>query len=369
MKIPLVDLKTNYQSIEQEIDLAIKNTIKSSNFINGPFLEKFERCFAHYIGVKYCIGVASGTDALYLSLLTLNIEKGDEVILPVNTFIATAYAVLYCGAKPVFVDIDEQTHTINVNLIKKAITKKTRAIIPVHLYGTPADMDQIRFIAQEYNLHIIEDACQAHGAVYGNKRVGSLGNLAAFSFYPSKNLGAYGDGGAITTNSSKLANSLLSIREYGTSSKYIFNKLGFNSRLDGLQAAILTVKLKYLDRWNKKKLNVAEYYNKQISSYLPFIKIPKTLVNTTTAYHLYVIRTPNRNQLAKFLARQGIQTGIHYPVPLHLQKSLTFLGYKKGDFPIAELVSNEILSLPIYPELTRLNQNYIIKTMQSFFIN
>lgn len=245
--IPLFDLQIQHQYLKKDIDKVFKKICATTSFSKGPYLDAFEKEFAKYVGTKYCVGVASGTDALHLSLHALGITKGDEVILPVNTFVATVYAILYVGAKPVFVDIDERTYNIDVNLIEKAITKKTKAIIPVHLYGNPAEMSEINKLAQKHKLFVIEDAAQAHGATYHKKQIGSLGDIAAFSFYPSKNLGAYGDGGAITTNSKRLAAKLKKIREYGSSKKYIFDEIGFNSRLDGLQAAILSIKLKYLD--------------------------------------------------------------------------------------------------------------------------
>lgn len=367
MQIPLVDLKTQYLTLSKQIDQAINKILRSSSFIKGEPLEEFEQSFAKFIGTKYAVGVASGTDALHLSLLALGIGPGDEVILPVYTFIATAYAVLYVGAKPVFIDIDPLTYNIDVSKIEEKITKKTKAIISVHLYGQPADMDKILSIAKKYKLLVLEDAAQAHGALYKKRSVGTFGKLAAFSFYPGKNLGAYGDGGAITTNSAKLATSLRELREYGSKSKYIFNMLGYNSRLDSLQAAILGVKLKYLNEWNKKRQSAADYYTKKIYQEIPFIKTPTITKKTTSVFHLYVIQTPKRDQLLKYLSSLGIQAGIHYPIPLHLQKSLRSLDYKKGDFPIAERLSQKILSLPIYPELTFKQQDYIVESMKSFY--
>lgn len=349
------------------MDSAINKVLASGNFIKGTTLDKFEKEFAKFIGVKYCIGVASGTDALHLSLLALNIGKGDEVILPVNTFIATVYAILYTGAKPVFVDIKEQTYNIDVNAIENKLTKKTKVILPVHLYGQPAEMDKIINLSKKYNLAIIEDACQAHGAKYNGKLVGSIGDFASFSFYPAKNLGAYGDGGAITTNSAILAKRLQRLREYGAVNKYTYKEIGLNSRLDTLQAAILLVKLKHLNTWNKKRSALANYYTKKISQHLPFIKTPFINHDSTSAHHLYVIRTSRRNQLAKYLLSKNIQVGIHYPLPLHLQKSLYFLNYKKGSFPVAESVCSEILSLPLYPELTQSEQDYTINSIINFF--
>lgn len=367
--IPLVDLPLQYRFLQNEFIKAFEDVSSAGLFKKGPYLEKFEKEFAHFIGVKYCIGVASGTDALHLSLLALGVGKDDEVILPANTFIATVYAVLFTGAKPVLVDVDESNHTINTKLLEQYITKKTRAIIPVHLYGYPADMDTILGISKKYNLAIIEDSCQAHGALYKKRTVGSFGNAGAFSFYPSKNLGAFGDAGAITTNSVTLAKKLRKLREYGGKSEYVYDEIGFNSRLDGLQAAILSIKLKHLKKWNQEKIKKALYYTLKLQEKLPVILTPlQTDKSIIPVYHLYVIRTKRRNKLLQYLKSKGIYAGIHYPIPLHLQKSLVSLGYKKGDFPVTEKLCNEILSLPIYPELTTKQQDYVIESLCSFFV-
>lgn len=367
MNIPLVDLKTQYKYLKKKINKSFNKTCQLSAFIKGPILEEFERDFANFIGTKFCAGVASGTDALYIGLTALGIGKDDEVILPVNTFISTAYSIIYTGAKPVFIDIDPLTQNINVEEIEKRINKRTRAIIPVHLYGQPAEMNKIMQLAKKYNFSILEDCAQAHGATYHKKNVGTFGEIGAFSFYPGKNLGAYGDGGAITTNSSKLIKLIKEIREYGSAKKYYYRRIGINSRLDTLQAAILQIKLKSLDKWNKKRQKAASYYNKIIKGRLPFIKTPVINKHLTSVFHLYVIQAPKRDKLIKYLASKGIECGIHYPVPLHLQKSLNYLGYRKGDFPIAEKLSKEILSLPIYPELTFKQQDFIIGSIKKFF--
>lgn len=367
IQIPLVDLKTQHTFLSKDINLAFSKLCFSATFIKGPFLEKFEDNFAKFIGVKHCIGVASGTDALHLSLMALGIGKGNEVIIPVNTFVATAYAVLYVGAKPILVDINPKTYNIDVNLIEKNITKKTKAIIPVHLYGQVAEMDKIKKIAKKYKLLVIEDASQAHGASFNKKMAGSFGNLAAFSFYPSKNLGAYGDGGAITTSSIRFAKILRSLRDYGSSTKYLYDRIGYNSRLDSIQAAILQIKLKYLTKWNQKRRKIANYYNRRINAEIPLIKTPVIHKQAIPVFHLYVIQTPKRDKLINYLSSKGIQTGIHYPIPLHLQKSLKKLGYQKGDFPVAEKLSNKILSLPMFPELTFKQQDYVVESIKSFF--
>lgn len=366
MQIPFIDLKKQYLAIKKDLQDPINRTLDSGLFIKGPDLECFENDFAKFNETKFSIGVGSGTDALHLCLMSLNIGKGDEVLLPVNTFVATAYSILYVGAKPIFIDVDPKTYNIDVSKAEGKITRKTKAIIPVHLYGQPANMDGLSKLAKKYKIFIVEDACQAHGATYKGKFVGSFGTVAAFSFYPSKNLGAYGDGGAITTNSAKLVNSIKSLREYGSTSKYSFNKIGINSRLDSLQAVILQTKLKHLKEWNRAKLKLASYYNLRFKE-IPEIITPITDKYSTPVYHLYVIRTPKRDALLKHLKSRGVETGIHYPIPLHLQKSLQFLGYKKGDFPVAEHLSNEILSLPMFPELTSDQQDYIVSCIKEFF--
>lgn len=349
-----------------DINFIFKKIFATSSFVKGSYLQKFEYDFAKFIAVKQAIGVASGTDALQLCLMALDIKPNDEVILPVNTFVATAYAVLYVGAKPIFIDTDPKTYNFDVTLLEAKITKKTRAIIPVHLYGQPAEMHEVLSIAKKYNLAVLEDASQAHGSYYKNKRVGSLGTLAAFSLYPSKNFGACGDGGIITTNSSKLANRLLSLREYGGVSKYFYKEVGLNSRLDALQAAILSIKLQYLDSWNKKRQKVASYYTEKINREVPSIITPWNLPLTTHVYYTYTIRVQRRDELMRYLDSFGIQTGIYYPFLLHQQKSLSNLGYKQGDFPVAESINKEILSLPIFPELTKTQQDYIIDAIVRF---
>jgi len=367
MHIPFVDLKSQYKTIQKEIDEVMLKVASSGNFIKGPFLEDFETKFAEFSGNKYAVGTASGTEALHLSLLALGMGPDNEVIIPANTFIASAYAVMYTGAKPVLVDADLFSYNIDSARIEQSITKKTKAIMVVHLYGQPANMTAIKAIANKYNLKIIEDACQAHGALYKNKKIGSFGDISAFSFYPGKNLGAYGDGGMIVTNSFKYFQKLVRLREYGSSSKYIHENIGYNSRLDALQAAILTIKLKHLSAWNKKRNNLALRYSKLLNKELPFIITPSENSNSYHVYHLYVIRTPKRNKLFKFLLSNNIQTGIHYPIPLPQQKSLAFLGHKKGDFQVSEKLSKEIISLPIYPELTHNAQDYIVEKIRSFY--
>lgn len=366
-KIPFVDLQVQHKQLALEINKVLADIINSAHFIKGEYLEAFEDKFSEFIGTKYCVGVASGTDALELSLAALGIGAGDEVILPANTFIATAYAVIYRGAKPVLVDVDPKTYNINPDLIEESITNKTKAIIPVHLYGQPTKMDEILALAAKHNLFVIEDACQSHGATYDGKRTGGLGDMAAFSFYPSKNLGAIGDGGAVTTNSEELAQKVKRLREYGGLNKYEYEVVGYNSRLDSIQAAALNIKLKYLKRWNDMRIKAASFYSNELARVLPEVVTPYVEAGSMSVFHLYVIQTLKRDKLAKYLLENGIQTGIHYPIPLHLQKSLAYLGYQLGDFPVTEALCKSILSLPIFPEITEAQQEEVIENMRRFY--
>jgi len=363
MNIPLLDLKKQYLSIKKEIDGAIQDVLNNTQFILGKNVKNFEKEFAKFCDVKYAVGVGSGTDALYLALKSLNISKNNEVIIPVNTFIATAEAITLNGAKPVFVDIDLNTMNINPQKIEKAITKRTKAIIPVHLFGQPVDMDAILKIAKKYNLYVIEDCAQAHGAKYKNKKVGSIGDIGCFSFFPGKNLGAYGDAGIITTNNKKLAQKIYILRNHGRLEKYKHKIEGVNSRLDEIQAAILKIKLKYLKSWNKDRQKNAKIYDKLFKNVNNIIT-PQIVRDNKSVYYFYVIRVKNRKKTQKRLKEKGVSTGIHYPIPLHLQPAYKYLGYKKGDFLKAEKLSKEILSLPIYPELTERQIKYIFNIIK-----
>ena len=362
MKIPLIDLQRQYKKIKKEIKEVFNDILNKQQFILGPYVKKFESDFAQYCNAKHCIGVNSGTTALYLTLVAYGIGDNDEVIIPPNTFIATAEAVSLCGATPVFVDIEEKSFNINPSKIEKAITKKTKAIISVHLYGQCADMDAINSIAKKYNLVVIEDACQAHGAEYKKRKAGSLANIAAFSFYPGKNLGCYGEGGAVTTNNKGIAEKIRTLRDHGSKKKYYHDYIGGNFRMEALQGAVLSVKIKYLDEWTQLRRRNAKVYTEMLNKETNFI-LPFEHKNNKHVYHLYVIRTSNRDTIIEKLHRVRISTGIHYPVPLHLQGACRFLGYKYGDFPVAERVSSEILSLPMYPELKKTEISYVVRKL------
>jgi dTDP-4-amino-4,6-dideoxygalactose transaminase len=366
MRIPLLDLKAQYSSIKNELETAVKEVLESNQFILGPRVQELEKAIAEYCGVAYGIGVASGTDALILTLAALGVSCGDEVITTPFTFFATAEAISRVGAKPVFVDIDPDSYNINVQLIEEKITNKTKALLPVHLFGQPANMVEIRKICQKHGLLLIEDACQAIGAKYEDKMVGSWGDAACFSFFPSKNLGCAGDGGMVVTNNALTAEKIKLLRHHGSRQKYLHEILGYNSRLDAIQAAILSVKLKYLDLWNKQRRKKAAYYN-QLLADLP-LKTPSEDSKAEHVYHLYVIRTPVREKIKQALLENGIASGIYYPQPLHLQKAYAQLGYKPGDFPEAEKASQEVLALPLYPELTLEAIEEIVAVIRSVFI-
>ena len=363
--ISLVDLKAQYNTIKTEIDNAIQEVLSSTSFIMGEKLERFEEEFALFCNTKYAIGVANGSDALILALRTCGIGKGDEVITVPNTFIATTEAITHVGGKINFVDINPKTYTIDVSKIEEKISNKTKAIIPVHLYGQPADMDPIMMLAKKYNLKIIEDAAQAHGAEYKDKKVGSIGDVACFSFYPGKNLGAYGDAGMITTNSEEIARNVKLLRNHGSIKKYEHKIEGYSSRLDNLQAAILRVKLRHLNKWNESRRKNAKKYNELLSS-ISGIITPYEADYAKHVYHLYVIRTEERDKLREELKLKDIATGIHYPIPLHLQPAYKYLGYKEGDFPITEKVSQEILSLPMFSELNDQQTEEIVELIKGF---
>ncbi len=348
-QIPLVDLQAQYRTIKPEIDAAIQQVIDTTDFILGHAVGEFEAAFAGYCQAAFAIGLNSGTDALCLALRAVGVAPGDEVITTPHTFIATAEAITMCGAVPVFVDIDPVTYNIDPALVEDAVTSKTKALLPVHLYGQPADMDPLLEIARRHNLRVIEDAAQAHGAAYKGRRVGTLGDAACFSFYPGKNLGAYGDAGAVTTNDPQIAQEIRLLRNHGRAAKYEHDRVGFNNRMDGIQGAVLNVKLKHLDTWNEKRTKIAAMYTELLGDGVETPTVPDW---ADPSWHLYVIRVEQRDRLFERLREMGIGVGIHYPIPLHLQPAYTDLGYKEGDFPHAEAAAKSILSLPMYPELS-----------------
>ncbi len=365
--IPFVDLKTQYKNIKNDIDNAIAEVISKSAFIGGPFVDSFEKKFAKFCNVKHCIGVGNGTDAIFIALKTLNIGPGDEVITAANSFIATSEAITMTGARVIFVDINPQTYNIDVNKIEKEITPKTRAIIPVHLFGQPADMDPILELANKYDLKIIEDAAQAHGAVYKGRQIGSIGDVGCFSFYPGKNLGAYGDAGALITNNNELALKARMLANHGRADKYNHEIEGVNSRLDGLQAAILEVKLRHLPNWTDLRRKNAYSYNNHLKD--TDLLTPVEINNVKSVYHIYVIRVKNstRQRLQEHLKSKGISSGIHYPIALPNLKAYSYMNYSENDFPEATSASQEILSLPMYPELKEDQIQYIAQTIRKFY--
>ncbi len=366
MKIPLVNLKAQYLSIKEEIDSAIKRVIDDTSFVGGEELKKFEEEFAKFCEVKYAVGVGNGTDALYLALRALGIKGGDEVLTSLHTFIATCEAITLNKAIPVFVDIDKNTYNINPGRIEDAISEKTKVIIAVHIYGQPADFDKIKEIAKRHNLLIIEDAAQAHGAIYKGRKVGSLGDVACFSFYPGKNLGAYGDGGAVCSNNQEIIEKIRMLSNHGRCEKYFHKIEGINSRLDGIQAAILRVKLKYLNEWNRKRGEIANKYDELLSG-MDEIITPKILNGVLSVFHLYVIQAEKRDEVIKKLKEDGISTGIHYPIPLHLQPPYKYLNLPEGSFPNAEKLCKKALSLPMFPELTDREIEYVCKKIKGFY--
>ena len=362
MRIPFVDLKAQYESIKKEIDQTISDVILASAFVGGKYIKAFEQNYANYIGTKHCIGVGNGTDALFIALKVLGIAEGDEVITAANSFIATSEAITMTGAKVVFVDCDKNTYNIDVQKIEKAITNKTKAIIPVHLYGQPADMDPIIKTAQKYNLYIVEDCAQAHGAVYKGRKAGTIAQSACFSFFPGKNLGAYGDAGAIVTNDEEFAEKARMFANHGRKEKYNHEFEGVNSRLDGIQAAILDVKLKYLESWIERRRSIAKIYDEELKD---IVITPAVLPDVRHVYHLYVIRVKNRNRVREFLAEKEIHTGIHYPIPLPFLKAYSYLGHKPEDFPATYSLKDEILSLPIHGDMTDDQVEYVIEKLKA----
>jgi dTDP-4-amino-4,6-dideoxygalactose transaminase len=351
MQVPFLDLKSHHAPMLNDINGAIRDVIESHAFAGGPFVERFEEDFAAYCNSTFAIGVGSGTEALWLTLLALGVGPGDDVITVPNTFMATAEAITYCGARPVFVDVDERTYTLDPAALPKAITARTKAIIPVHLFGQPADMDPILQFARERGVFVIEDACQAHGAEYKGRRTGTLGDAACFSFYPGKNLGAFGEAGAVVTDDAELQEKIRILRDHGQVRKYHHTTIGWNCRMDGIQAAVLQVKLRHLEKGNQLRRSHAAYYDQALEAAAE-VAIPAHAADVRHVYHVYAIRVQERDEVMRLLGQKGIGCGVHYPIPVHLQEAYGGLGYARGDFPIAERCAAEFISLPMFPELT-----------------
>lgn len=347
--IPFLDLQAQYRQIKSEIDAAITRVIDSAQFILGPEVAAFEERFAAYCGARYCVALNSGTSALHLALLAAGIGPGDEVITVSMTFVATAAAVLYCGAKPVFVDIDPEAWTMDPNLIEAAVTPRTKAILPVHLHGLVAEMDPILAISRRHGLVVIEDAAQSHGAEYKGRRAGSIGDIGCFSFYPGKNLGAYGEGGAVVTNEPELARKMTLLRDWGQEAKYRHVVPGYNYRMEALQGAVLNVKMDHIEKWTERRRSVAMEYDQLLAH--SYCQSPAPPPHSRHVYHVYAVRVAARDRVQELLHSAGIGTSIHYPVPVHLQKAYAGLGYRRGDLPVSETAADQFLSLPIYAEL------------------
>jgi dTDP-4-amino-4,6-dideoxygalactose transaminase len=362
-KVPYFDLKTHHASLRIELNAAIQEVIEEGAFAGGPFVARFEEDFAAYCDCPHAIGVGSGTEALWLCLLALGVGPGDEVITVPNTFMATAEAISYCGARPVFVDVDERTYTMDPAFLEGAITPSTKAIIPVHLFGQPADMDPILEVARKHGLFVIEDACQAHGAEYKSRKVGAMSDAACFSFYPAKNLGALGEAGAVVTFNAELAAKISLLREHGQARKYYHSVIGWNCRMDGIQAAVLRVKLRNLGRYTELRRSHAAQYDRALSGIAELVS-PVQAAWARHVYHIYAIRVKNRDEVMRRLAEKGVGSGVHYPVPVHLQEAYRSLGHQSGAFPIAEQCAKEFVSLPMFPELTSEQVEIVIEAVK-----
>ena len=365
MKIPIIDLKKQYSAIKKPIKDALSKILDDQSFILGDEVKKLEESISKYCGTKYAVGVNSGTDALILALKAFGVGEGDEVITTPFTFIATAEAIVRAGAKPIFVDIDPKTCNIDPSLIKEKITKNTKAILPVNLYGLCADMDPIKAIAKERNLKLLEDCAQSIGSTYKAKPAGSMGDAGAISFYPGKNLGCFGDGGMVVTNDRAICDKIKLLRNHGSDKRYYHALVGYNSRLDNLQAAVLNIKLTHLDKWIEKRIENAEFFNKTLKGY-PLVT-PCIPEGYRHSFHLYVLQSDKREKIVSYLNEKGIEARVYYPLPLHLQECFKYLGYKPGDFPKAENASRKSFAIPVYPELTAEEKNYIATTLKSFF--
>jgi len=360
IRVPFLDLKSHHAPLRDEINSAIQEVIDDGAFAGGPFVARFEADFAQYCDCPNAIGVGSGTEALWLALLALEVGPGDEVITVPNTFIATAEAITYCGARPVFVDVDERTYTMDPASLEKAVTVRTKAIVPVHLFGQPADMNPILEVAREHGLFVVEDAAQAHGAKYKGRKVGTLGDAACFSFYPGKNLGAFGEAGAVVTNNGELQEKIRILRDHGQVRKYHHTMVGWNCRMDGIQAAILRIKLRQLEKGNRLRGSHAAIYDMALEG-IEGVVTPSAAAYVRHVYHIYAIRVQNRDEVIRFLGDKGIGCGVHYPVPIHLQEAYRSLGYDRGAFPIAERCASEFVSLPMFPELTLAQLDIVVQ--------
>ena len=363
-KVPYLDLAAQIRGIRKEIDAALARTLDNCSFCLGPDVVQFEKDFAKFCEAQHCLGFNSGTSALHVALKILNIGEGDEVITTPSSFVATSWAISYVGAKPVFVDINDETFNIDPAQIERAITPRTKAILPVHLYGQPFDVDKVLEICRKHKLPMVEDACQAHGAKYKGKVVGTFGEISGFSFYPGKNLGACGEGGALVTNNDKYATRARSLREHGSAVRYYHDEIGYNYRMEGFQGAVLCVGLPHLAKWIKERRRVAARYTELLAD-TP-LQLPLEADYAESAWHLYVVRHPRRDALKKYLEDNGVGCAVHYPIPLHLQKAYAHLGYKKGDFPVSEMAAHECLSLPIYPELTEAQIQRVVEVIKNF---
>jgi dTDP-4-amino-4,6-dideoxygalactose transaminase len=363
--IPYLDLKAQIKPLRAEIDAAIARTIDNCSFCLGPDTAQFEKDFAKYCGAEHAIGFNSGTSALHVAMLLLGVGQGDEVITTPFTFVATSWAISYVGAKPVYVDIDDATFNLDPKLIEKAITPRTKAVMPVHLYGQPFDLDPILDICRRHKLPLVEDSAQSHGAKYKGKTIGTFGEISCFSFYPGKNLGACGEGGALVTNNAEFAKRARALREHGSTVRYYHDEVGYNYRMEGIQGAVLGIKLKHLEKWTRERQRVARRYTELLAD-TP-LQLPHQAPFAESVWHLYVVRHARRDELRKFLDENGVGNAVHYPIPLHLQKCYADLGHKAGDFPVAEKAANQCLSLPVYPELTDEQIQRVVAVIKQFF--
>ncbi len=363
--IPYFDLPAQIRSLRPELDAVIARTLDNCSFCLGPDTAQFEKDFAKYCGAEYCSGFNSGTSALHVALMLLNVGPGDEVITTPTTFVATSWAISYVGAKPVYVDVDDATFNLDPKLVERAITPRTKAILPVHLYGHPFDVDPVLEICRKHKLPLVEDSAQAHGAKYKGRTIGTFGDISCFSFYPGKNLGACGEGGALVTNSPAFDKRARGLREHGSTVRYYHDEVGFNYRMEGIQGAVLGVKLKHLHKWTQRRREIAHTYHALLGD-TP-LQLPREASFAESVYHLYVVRHPRRDELKKHLEANGVGCALHYPLPLHLQKCYAHLGYKEGAFPVAEKAARECLSLPIYPELTDAQIQRVAEVVRNFF--